>query len=140
MVVLGKEKTTPPCKAVKLMRDRLIEKLTETFDEQYAKRMLITPQHTADSLLADGWIRPPCKVGDLLYMPWEYDGNSGVALLSVTYMVIDKDKLRIMTDFSTDDDVYYDLYFGGRFVPSDFGKTVFLTREDAEQKLKEVKT
>ncbi len=49
------------------MRDRLIEKLTETFDEQYEKRMLITPQHTADSLLADGWIRPPCKVGDTVY-------------------------------------------------------------------------
>lgn len=36
------------------MRDRLIELLTETFDEQYKKRMLITPQHTADHLLANG--------------------------------------------------------------------------------------
>lgn len=121
------------------MRDRLIELLnspTESWDYILCKSNI---EALADYLLANGVIVPPCNVGDLLYMPWEYDGNSGVALLSVTYMVIDKDELRIMTDFSTDDDVYYDLYFGGKFVPSDFGKTVFLSREEAEQKLKEGK-
>ena len=88
-------------------------------------------------LLANGVIVPPCKVGDLLYMPWEYNEASGVALLGVTYMVIDNDELRIMTDFSTDDEEYFDLYFGGKFVLSDFGKTVFLTKAEAEKALTE---
>lgn len=49
------------------MRDRLIEILTKTFDEQYEKRMLITPQQTADYLLANGVIVPPCKIGTHLW-------------------------------------------------------------------------
>ena len=36
------------------MKDKLIELLTKTFDEQYEKRMLITPQHTAEFLIANG--------------------------------------------------------------------------------------
>ena len=91
----------------------------------------------ADHLLENGVIVPPCKVGDLIYMPWEYGGTSGVALLGVTHMVVDKGELRIMTDFSSDDEEYFDLYFGGKFVISDFGKTVFLTREEAEKALAE---
>ena len=45
-------------------RDRLIELLNASFEEQYAKRMLLTAPHTADALLAEGVIVPPCKVGD----------------------------------------------------------------------------
>ena len=48
-------------------RERLIEILTEIFDEQYEKMRMITPQHTADHLLANGVIVPPCKVGDTVY-------------------------------------------------------------------------
>ena len=46
------------------MRDRLIELLNGSFEEQYEKRMLLTAQHTADALLAAGVIVPPCKGGD----------------------------------------------------------------------------
>lgn len=111
-------------------RERLIELIKQMPKEMWAEEL-------ADYLLANGVIVPPCKVGDLLYMPWEYGGISGVAMLGVTYMVIDKDELRIMTDFSSDDEEYFDLYCGGKFVPSDFGETVFLTREEAEAALKE---
>lgn len=53
------------------MRDRLVEVLNETFDAQYTKSMLVTAAHTADHLIADGWIRLPCKVGDTVYFPNE---------------------------------------------------------------------
>lgn len=39
-------------------RDRLIFMLIETFDEQYNARQMITSQHTADHLLANGVIVP----------------------------------------------------------------------------------
>ena len=43
-------------------RERLIELLTDSMDKQYEKRRLITPQHTADDLLANGVIVPVrCK-------------------------------------------------------------------------------
>ena len=48
-------------------RDRLIELLVKTFGEQYEKRGLLTAHHTADHLLANGVIVPPCKVGDTMY-------------------------------------------------------------------------
>lgn len=119
------------------MKDRLVGLLTDTFN--YTKGVCIdfdeAVEINADHLLANGVIVPPCKVGDLIFMPWEYGGTSGVALLDVTYMVIDKDELRIMTDFSSDDEEYFDRYNGGVFYPSDFGKTVFLTREEAVKAL-----
>ena len=109
------------------MRDRLIEKLTETFDEQYEKRMLITPQHTADSLLADGWIRLPCKVGDKIYRIVKGKiKESEVEKIEITKNIIE---------------IFYDWHGMGYELStvSELGKTVFLTREEAEAKLKEGK-
>lgn len=113
-------------KIIELLRERAMVGRMEVRDKQL---MMMA----ADAL--EGVIVPPCKVGDLIYMPWEYGGTSGVAVLRVTYMVIVKDELRIMTDFSSDDEEYFGLYFGGKFVVSDFGKTVFLTKEEAEKAL-----
>lgn len=49
------------------MKQRLIDLLNETFADQYEKRGLLTASHTADYLLANGVIVPPCKVGDMVY-------------------------------------------------------------------------
>lgn len=48
-------------------RDKLIEILDKSFAEQYEKRGLLTAQHTADDLLANGVIVAPCKVGDKVW-------------------------------------------------------------------------
>ena len=82
-------------------------------------------------------IMPPCKVGDLIYMPWEWNGQKGVACLKVTHLTNILDfGWSCGTDFNTDDDDYAEKYNEGRFIVEDFGKTVFLTREEAEQALK----
>jgi hypothetical protein len=52
-----------------MSKERLVELLTKTMDEQYEKRQLITPQHTADYLLANGVYVLPCKIGD--YIEWD---------------------------------------------------------------------
>ena len=41
------------------------------------------------------------------------------------------------TDFDTDDEDYYEAYSCGDFKLKDFGKTVFLTRKEAEKALAE---
>lgn len=56
----------------------------------------------------------PCKVGDVLF----YEDDCGTDEETVNKIVVD-----IETD-------------GGIYKPSDIGKTVFLTREEAEQEQK----
>lgn len=84
------------------------------------------------------FVELPCKVGDTVYMPWKWNGQKGIAQLRVTTMLeIIGLGLDFGTNFETDDDAYYEEYNGGRFEIEDVGKTVFLTKEEAEKALKE---
>ena len=115
------------------MRDRLIELLCSaplgcrTFEQQYYKS---TITKIADFLLANGIIVPPCKVGDTAYVvDYTRLGN-----------MIFECEIEEISHFSYG--TYYYLNWGlhiPRFKAcqeDSFGKTVFLTREEAEQALK----
>ena len=108
------------------MRERLIELLTKTFDEQYEKRMLITPQHTSDYLLANGVIVLPCEEGDTFYGVNEtsYD----------TYCVYDFKwgKRNGDGDYVLTLITVYDMEFI-------WGEEAFPTKEEAENALKKMK-
>jgi hypothetical protein len=108
------------------MRDRLIELIKRdncrnpfncSSKCEYVASDDCHSERLADLILADGWIRPPCKVGDVVY--WY---NMGGRLTEA--VVIDTLKAKTKHGFE------YDIRF------SDFGKTVFLTREEAERALK----
>lgn len=112
-----------PRKAVALMRERLIEvmvKASEKFDE-----LDCTPNQAieilADYLLANGVIVPPCKVGDTVY--FETYTNNGSTSIGVQPHKIIAYRLRMVTESNC-------------LIP-DFenGKTVFLTKEEAEAAL-----
>ena len=123
-------------------RERLIELLRETFE--YTRGVCIdfdeAAEINADHLIANGVVVTPCKVGDTVWMPWEWNGAKGIACLKVTTISnIFGFGWSIGTDFDTDDEGYADKYKCGRFEFEDIGKTVFLTREEAEKAL-EVKT
>ena len=79
-------------------------------------------------------IVPPCKVGDTLYYPWIYGGTSGIALLEVSCIKIYVQG-RCLVSYN---DVESDMPMPSRFTIEDFGKTVFLTKEEAEEKLREL--
>ena len=120
------------------MRERLIELLTETFDEQYEKRMLITPQHTAEFLLANGVIVPPCKVGDTVY----YFSHRPFNLSVKANTVYEAKVIRIVTtSLGTSLVIQIRNEWGCTEVPDirSWGISVFATKEEAEQKLKEGK-
>lgn len=78
-----------------------------------------------------------CAVGDTVYMPWEFDGAKGVAILTVMHIIFDTLHAYIKTDLISDCDEYLAAYNYGKFNFSDFGKTVFLTKEEAEKALAE---
>lgn len=52
-----------------MSKERLVELLlqTETFTADIAEYVRQQAEHKAEYILADGWIRPPCKVGDIVY-------------------------------------------------------------------------
>lgn len=97
------------------MRNRLIELLRK-------RGVTFRTCDIADYLLNNGVIVPPCKVGDKVYRPSKY--------LGVVQFVIISFEMYQSEMFFTDDseNIIY--------LP-DIGKTVFLTREEAEKKLEE---
>ena len=83
------------------------------------------------------WVKLLCKVGDTLYMPWQWNGASAIAQLKVLRVVYSEYEFYVETDFESDDYDYYKKYQCGRFMLENFGKMVFLTRKAAEKALAE---
>ena len=103
-------------------RDKLIELLCKaplgfkTFENQYGKS---TIYNFADYLLANGVIVPPCKVGDSIFRV----GNGKIWEWLIEHIEIYGDEIGFV-----DDGENY-------FTPDKIGKTVFLTKEEAEAEL-----
>ncbi len=113
------------------MRDRLIElllnvpKLPVIFCGRAIGKTYQTAASIADHLLANGVIVPPCKVGDKVFF------------------IVDMSNHKALNDFVIDDTITKigvttkGILQENSFDFSDFGKTVFLTREEAEKALSE---
>ena len=108
-------------------RDKLIELIEKSFAEQYEKRGLLTAPHTADDLLANGVIVPPCKVGDKVYFLDAICVDDGYCINNLSCLDCKWAELQVR-EIDFDLSMYYEI-----------GKTVFLTKEEAEEKLKEMK-
>lgn len=109
------------------MRDMLIELLDEAIfksDDNFG--MPITSQ-VADHLLANGVILPPCKVGDELFR-----------IIKITNSAC-KPFVPTLPDKVEPYGIFYKGLMGEyRCIPfEEFGKTVFLTREEAKKALRE---
>lgn len=78
-------------------------------------------------------LRLPCKVGDTVYAPLP---NNEISIRKVRTIDIGGSYIDFLLVYAGDDEEF----IGERFLLpiNDFGETVFLTREEAEQKLKEL--
>ena len=117
-------------------RDRLIElkiQFVESFDcgdcipEESKCKKCLTEKET-DYLLANGVIVPPCKVGDIVYTIFEGD----IEALKITYAKTEESAEFIYRYYDAKNK-FLDMPFSDRSI----GKTVFLTKEEAEKHLKE---
>ena len=97
-------------------------------------------QFLADKILADGWMRPPCKVGDKVYViePCncynnysEYDKCRHRRTKATKWL----DMVRVPTKHYTKCLKLFERPFKVEYL-NKIGKTVFLSREEAEAKLK----
>ena len=91
----------------------------------------------ADHLLANGVIVPPCKVGDIVYALWGIPTETKYIVYCAEVKKISQYErnCRLTTVFEIEP-----IEFRGRrkeYRLEDFGKTVFLTKEEAEKALKE---
>ena len=119
------------------MRDRLIELLKQIdFDfgevcvmcsEDGYKCHPSLEEFFADHLLANGVIVLPCKVGDVVW--FDTYKKSGTVSLGIQPHKVDRiDVICVVGEKELVETKLHDRYFG---------KTVFLTKEEAEAKLKE---
>lgn len=89
-------------------------------------------EKVADHILADGWTRLPCKVGDTLYTVANRK-DRGKTIVEVKVLVITFDRVKTVgVEAGKDYGMIYDLF---RF--DEFGKTIFPTREEAENALRD---
>lgn len=124
------------------MKDRLIELLEKTFAEQYEKRGLLTAPHTADYLLTNGVIVPPCNVGDTVYIIFQEKVIQGTVRLIRPF--ISKEETVFKGNIICEIDSFFiegkkeQQEFYVVFVkPYGIERIAYLTREKAEQALKE---
>lgn len=98
-------------------KERLVEKI----------KMSVAPsagdwaEVIAEELLADGWMRPPVKVGQTLYVVAEV--SKQIVECTVIGFYVIENRCTIITNL-------------GVICDDSFGKTVFTSREDAEKSLK----
>lgn len=114
-------------------KDRLVELLDECckneLGTQFYKSVL---GRIADHILADGWMRPPCKVGDKVYEALPKCGY----IRSLNVVGFHLGKFPDLRGHKRKE--YLVCYSGYSLTHIDidkFGKTVFLSREEAEEAL-----
>lgn len=127
---------------MKIERERLIRLICEGMagrcgidcslpQNQYCDKV----RATADYLLKNGVIVPPVKVGDTVYALWETLLDLHTCPTVVTEIRIVKRNLKQVPVLMLERMDYSGRVREYRF--EDFGKTVFLTQEEAEAALKE---
>ena len=121
-------------------RERLIDRIINTPKKEYPVvggrlqgKTYRTAEMIADHILSDGWIRPPCKPGDTVY----FDNTGYHDSAEIDGIHIDENGIAfswVQYDVGVD---ITELWDEGEFDIEEIGKTVFLTREEAEKALAE---
>lgn len=108
-------------------RERLIELLCDILTKHNL------PENIADELLANGVIVPPCKVGDTVYtnisvQGWYMRKKNRPYKAKIVFIGVNNVDNFMNVVFDNDNMLQFNF--------SQIGKTVFLTKEEAVQKLK----
>ena len=105
------------------------ERLVELLRKSGASFERALPEEIADRLLAEGVIVPPCKVGETVYKI--FNGKIAEMRAVAIPLLISSCGAHLSVTAENRREACISLEL------DDFGKTVFLTREEAEKALKE---
>ena len=127
------------------MIDRLIELIVNgvvAFSTSTVEYPLY--EYIADHLLANGVIVPPCKVGDTVYVRWAINKACEYGIYPVKVYALrwdtKKNNFRVCVEGDFQISAYggtYTQYYRAAFTWDNVGKSIFLTKEEAERALKE---
>lgn len=110
---------------------KLIELLEDTLHEWECDAQPETLSQIAEHLLESGVIVPPCKVGDTVwYIEGGYYRKTNLKAKPITVTEISQKEVKGKLQWAI-------IANGTRYKFTSIGKTVFLTREEAEKALKE---
>lgn len=84
------------------------------------------------------WVEFHCKVGDTVYFPWRWEDEDGVASAEVEHIATRPDGKSILYLNLDSDVVEYVMEYREHLI-SDFGKTWFTDKSEAEARLKELR-
>ena len=125
------------------MKDKLIELLKDTLHEWECEAQPETIAQIAEHLIENGVLIPPCKVGDTLWVLWSLTKAQKKEIYPVEAYALryddKKNNLRVCVEgcFKIEKyDGHYTHFYRGTFAWESIGKTIFRTREEAEQALK----
>lgn len=123
------------------MRDRLIELICESIKTDECVSHCNYPychecKNLADNLIANGIIAPPCKVWDTVYYINRYNH-----IMLYKHEVYEAKVVRlVVTGYGVSPVIRVKSVYSTYEIPGvEFGKNVFLTREEAEQALEKHK-
>ena len=122
-------------------RERLIELIKQSLFKHIYKSCNLS-ENISDDLIANGVIVPPCKVGDTVYIKNKPFVISFIHIESEIRYVIQFDCCDCGDcPFYENIEGEFDCRTNGyiEFTANDIGKTVFLTREEAEKALEDMK-
>ena len=114
------------------MRDRLIELVENSIVNHLGTVFRENIEELADDLLANGVIVPPCKVGAEIFGLFDNDDEQRKEIYEgevLCYSLDENNLLWARMRYKNGLTYWHTI--------DDFGKTVFLTKEEAEAKLKE---
>lgn len=107
------------------MRDRLIELLEQA--EGLKNNDMPSLEEKADYLLANGIVISPCAIGQEIYVVWDSSGFEKCTVKNFDYYGFDN----IVFDADGERG-------GCTFIKDDINSLVFLSKEDAEKRLREL--
>lgn len=89
---------------------------------------------------SENTVELPFKVGDTVYVPWRWAFQQAVAIVKVEEIKFYDSQMHYMflVDMESDNECF-NQSFGGWKTDASIGKTVFLTREEAEKTLAKMK-
>ncbi len=109
--------------------------------EGYPAEISLGVQHSdvafeaiCNHLISHNTIVLPCRVGDVVYIPWKWEDSDGIAEVEVQEIKIydDKNNIKFYIDMQSDDEDFNQSYGGWKDGRS-IGETVFLSKKEAKQ-------
>lgn len=118
----------PAEKAAREWRDNFVNVINDLISENEELRGRL-----------DKAVELKANVGDVVYMPWKYDGNVSIATLRIIGIDFRKGEFAYITDLESDSTYYLAKYGYGIFRNKDFGNIIFTDYQSAEARLTELK-